>query len=378
MNGTKLPHDYKYKDGKPGDPVAPKFVTWSPSDKSNPAYKQGKKDEEKLRTSFANWMTHPQNPRFAMTIANRMWKRAFGAGVAEPVTNIDDPSNASNPELIKHLANEMVRVKFDLKQFMRIVYNTRAYQSEATTENIVMGEKYYFQGPMLRRMSAEQAWDSYMTLVLGQPDSYKAPLQDLYSKSVDLNLDTVDPQTVLIKYSAFRGMAAKERALMGGDLSMAGEDMMMEEKASKSTKKTEVAAATDGPGKIIEYEGMRLMRASEIQQPAPNGHFLIDFGQSPRNLIDGSTKVGNVPQVLMMMNGKAQKMLTSPESLIFRNMEKVRDPSEKVERMFLTIMNRKPTMNEKDIAKRVLGGGEDGYANMIWALINTREFMFIQ
>ena len=87
---------------------------------------------------------------------------------------------------------------------------------------------------------------------------------------------------------------------------------------------------------------------------------------------------GNVPQVLMMMNGKAQKMLTSPESLIFRNMEKVRDPSEKVERMFLTIMNRKPTMNEKDIAKRVLGGGEDGYANMIWALINTREFMFIQ
>jgi hypothetical protein len=95
-------------------------------------------------------------------------------------------------------------------------------------------------------------------------------------------------------------------------------------------------------------------------------------------LIDGSTKVGNVPQVLTIMNGKAQKMLTSPDSLIFRNMESVRDPSEKVERMFLTIMNRKPTMNEKDIAKRVLGAGDDGYANMIWALINTREFMFVQ
>jgi hypothetical protein len=59
-------------------------------------------------------------------------------------------------------------------------------------------------------------------------------------------------------------------------------------------------------------------------------------------------------------------------------MEKVRDPSEKVEAMFLSIMNRKPTMNEKDIAKRNLAQGEDGYANMIWALINTREFMFIQ
>lgn len=62
------------------------------------------------------------------------------------------------------------------------------------------------------------------------------------------------------------------------------------------------------------------------------------------------------------MNGKAQKMLREPDSLIFRNMEKVRDPSEKVERMFLTIMNRKPTMGEKEIAKRTLSSGEDGYA----------------
>jgi hypothetical protein len=374
----KLPHDYQYKDGKPGDPVAPKFVTWSPQDKNNPAYKQKKNDEEKLRTSFANWMTHPENPRFAMTIANRMWKRAFGSGVNEPVTNIDDIDQASNPELLKHLAQEMKRVQFDLKEFMRIVYNTRAYQSEATTENIALGEVYYFQGPMLRRMTAEQAWDSYMTLVLGQPDAYKAPLQDLYARSIDLDLTKVDAKTVLIKYDAFRRMQEKENALMGGGLNMAGGEGMMMEGGAKSAA-AEKTAATDGPGKILAYEGMRLMRSSEIQQPAPGGHFLIDFGQSPRNIIDGSSRIGNVPQVLMMMNGKAQKMLTSSDSLVLRTMNKVTGPSEKVERMFMTIMNRRPTLQEKEIAKRALSAsGEDGYGNMIWALINTREFMFIQ
>lgn len=161
---------------------------------------------------------------------------------------------------------------------------------------------------------------------------------------------------------------------------MAGEDMMMAggaRKASTSTKKTE-PADDSAQGKFITYEGMRLLRSAELPQPAPGGHFLTDFGQSPRNLIDGSTKIGNVPQVLMMMNGKAQKMLTSPDSLIFRSMEKVRDPSAKVETIFLSVMSRKPTVNEKDIAKRALAQGEDGYANMIWALINTREFMFIQ
>lgn len=378
-NMLKLPHDYKYKDGKPGDPVNPKFITWSSADKGNPAYKQSKSKEEKLRDSFSSWMTHPQNPRFAMTIANRMWKRAFGAGIAEPVTNIDDPDQSANPELLKHLAEEMKRVKFDLKEFMRIVYNTRAYQSEATTENIVMGEVYYFQGPMLRRMTAEQAWDSYMTLVLGQPDAYKAPLQDLYGKSIDLNLETVDAQTVLMKYDAYRRMAQKERELMGGGLEMAGDDSMMMDAAPKGGGKQTAAAATDGPGKILSYDGMRLMRASEITQPAPGGHFLADFGQSSRDLIDGSTTVGNVPQVLMMMNGKAQQMLTNRDSLVFRTMDKVRDPSEKVERMFMTIMNRRPTMQEKDIARRELSSsGEEAYSNMIWALINTREFIFVQ
>ena len=378
-NTLKLPHDYKYKDAKPGDPVAPKLITWSKSDSSNPAYKTSKtKKEEKLRETFASWMTHPENPRFAMSIANRMWKRAFGVAVNEPVTNIDDPEKSYNPALLKHLAAEMKRVKFDLKAFMRIVYNTQSYQREATNEEVPMGEPYYFQGPLLRRMTAEQAWDSYMTLVLGDPDKYKQPLEDLYSRSIDLDLTNpkLDAKTVLMKYGAFRGIAAKERALEGGGLEMAGEDMM----ANKGGKKTAAAPAdTMMDNKSLSYGGMVLRRAAEIEQPARGGHFLTEFGQSQRLVIDGGNKVGSVPQVLMMMNGKAQEMLTNKESLIFRTMDKVNSPADKVEAVFLSILSRKPSLGEKDIAKRGMeAAGGDGFSNLIWALINTREFMFVQ
>lgn len=387
-NTIKLPHDYKYPDAKPNDPVAPHFIKWSKEDEALPAYANNKPEgleAAQLRSTFAKWVTDPSNPRFAMAIANRMWKRAFGVGVAEPVTNIDDPNESVNPELLIHLADEMKRVKFNLKDFMRIIYNTRAYQAEATTEVIAMGEPYYFQGPQLRRMTAEQAWDSYMTLVLGEPDKYTAPLEDLYSRSIDLDLNNpkLDAQTVLVKYSAYRNMAAKERALMGGGLADAN-DMMAgtnKPKASKSTSTKKDAPA--GETMMMEnaslvYDKMVLRRAAEIEQPAPAGHFLIEFGQSPRNLIDGSSKIGSVPQILMMMNGKAQEMLTSNDSLIFRTMEKVKAPTEKVEALFLSVLSRRPTMSEKEIAKRALSQGDDGYANMIWALINTREFMFIQ
>jgi hypothetical protein len=132
-------------------------------------------------------------------------------------------------------------------------------------------------------------------------------------------------------------------------------------------------------GKILSYGNMKLMRASELEQPARAGHFLREFGQSERALIDGGSREGSVPQVLMMMNGKAQEMLTNKDSLIFRNMEKVTSPAEKVEAMFLSILSRRPTLQEKEIAKKQLGSnGDGGYANMIWALINTREFSFVQ
>ncbi len=379
-NMLKLPHDYKYKDGKPGDSVKPKFITWSAKDRSNPAYRQSKAKEEKLRLSFSAWLTHPENPRFAMTIANRLWKRAFGAGVAEPITNIDDPDASANPELLKYLAEVMKKVNFDMKEFQRIIYNTRAYQSEATTEAIAMGSQYFFQGPQLRRMSAEQAWDSYMTLVLGRPEAYKAPLSDLYGKSIDINLENekLTAKDVLIKYSAYREVASKQNALMGGGLDAADDSMMMSGGGSAAMT-ADSSSGGEGAGKFLSYAGWRLLRASELPQPERGGHFLAEFGQSPRQLIDGGSLVGSVPQVLMMMNGGAQEMLTNRQSLIFRAMDKIDDSAGKVEALFVSVMNRRPTEQEQEIAKREIDAqGEPAYANMIWALINTREFIFIQ
>ena len=131
--------------------------------------------------------------------------------------------------------------------------------------------------------------------------------------------------------------------------------------------------------KIPTYDGHDPhARLRSCSSPPAGGHFLRDFGQSERTLIDGGSREGSVPQVLMMMNGKAQEMLTNKDSLIFRNMEKVNSPSEKAEVIFLSLLGRQPTLREKDIAKRETSAGDDGYASMIWALINTREFCFIQ
>jgi hypothetical protein len=128
-----------------------------------------------------------------------------------------------------------------------------------------------------------------------------------------------------------------------------------------------------------ERGGQKLLRASELRQPASGDHFLQEFGQSNRELFDNNNTEGSVPQVLRMMNGSSTEMLTGRGSLISKNMEKEKTPDDKVEAVFLSILNRRPSLRDKDIAERVINsGGTGAYDDLIWALINTREFMFIQ
>ena len=44
------------------------------------------------------------------------------------------------------------------------------------------------------------------------------------------------------------------------------------------------------------------MRASELRSPMPNGHFLRQFGQSNREVIENSSKDSDVTQILSILN----------------------------------------------------------------------------
>ena len=64
----------------------------------------------------------------------------------------------------------MISLDYDLQALQRILYKTQAYQREASLEEPVPGAPYYFAGPILRRMSAEQIWDSLVAMTVEEPD----------------------------------------------------------------------------------------------------------------------------------------------------------------------------------------------------------------
>jgi hypothetical protein len=372
-NDMVLPDDYKYPDAKPGDKVAPKLVTWDRKDTNLRAYQDTKtKEPEALREEFAQWMTASDNPRFAMTIANRMWKRAFGVAVKEPVTDIDDPETSVNPPLLHHLTAEMVRLKFDLKAFMRLIYNTQAYQREATSYEFEAGVPYNFPGPILRRVTAEQAWDSCVTLAVGDKvDAFTNKRGEKYAAA--MNIDTSKPDTIA---DQVRG------ALMAMREAVAGQAKGKGKKAGKKKAMNRQSAMImeDEEGVLTRppmLGGLVLARASELPQPERDQHFLRQFGQSDRQLADNNSDEGSIPQVLMLMNGDAQRVIGSAQSLAVQTASALASPEEQIEALYVSFFTRKPSAEELATARQSLSGGLT-LSDLAWVLFNTREFVFVE
>jgi hypothetical protein len=373
-NDMVLPDDYKYTDAKPGDKVAPQLVTWTSQDKQLRSYRDVKLNEpEELRAQFAKWMTAADNPRFAMTIANRMWKRAFGVGVREPVADLDDPNASSNPPLLFHLTAEMVRVKFDLQAFMRLVYNTQAYQREATHYEPDAGAAYLFPGPTLRRMTAEQAWDSCVALAVGEKlDAFKSKRADSYASA--MKIDFSDPSKLEPQLRQAQ-MALRQAAAAGGQVGKG----KAKGKAKAMAKRMAMMEQEDAvPGTYPpRLGGLVLARASELPQPEKDQHFLRQFGQSDRQICDSSSDEGNIPQVLMLMNGDAQDVISGELSLAVKTAKAQTTPEAQIESLYVSAFARKPKAEEVAAAKEAFASGL-GVNDLMWVLFNTREFMFVE
>jgi len=391
----RLPKDYQYTDAKPLATIEPKAIFGK-----DVVVKAG----DSPRMVYARWMTSPRNPRFTKVIANRLWKRAMGLGLIEPVDDIKNNVKPSNPKLMKYLVAQVVGLNYDLKQYQRILFNTKTYQRKVTVSEI--GDKpYYFPGPVLRRLSAEQLWDSLMVMTIPQVDQRKGitrPTGRYTDGEYLINKDMAEI-LVLAKDEAKRRRAQVKYYTKTRDLR---KQMRV---AARTNDRDKLKQLRDDMAKIRRqvygaagerrlqraqnrsrrqrrktdprWKGFSrdLVRASEVTSPARPGHFLRQFGQSDRETIENASSEATVPQMLTLLNGPIYNQLLSRNSVLRRNLADTQSAEEKLEVIFVTILSRRPTKRDRQIALPTLKqGGNRAVADVVWALLNTRQFMFVQ
>lgn len=112
------------------------------------------------RERLATLVTAPQNVRFANVLVNRVWRRLIGAGFVEPAHDWEG-NDASHPELMNWLSREFVSSGYDLKHVTRSIMTSAVYQREARGKNRAAEPALrFFNAPDQRRLTAEQVVDS--------------------------------------------------------------------------------------------------------------------------------------------------------------------------------------------------------------------------
>jgi hypothetical protein len=384
------------------------------------------------------------------------------------------------PEVEARLEKLMVELHYDQRAFLAVIARTRAYQSAVTRGEFTRGEDtYHFPGPMLRRMTAEQVWDSVVALANHEPDARDRKREERNDRRIGVSHMACDAYlnfdgTKLVDMAYARLQAEKElqqretavkEAMItvkrNGDkakeIELRHQEGALDRERGETFVKdfimpvlTNLAQKKAGPDAKIsvdetykmnanprvlptetwkrlyvpgygpmpktaaqlaaeaQAEKQRLaalagklgfsgkeqdafvtycerartewLRASEFESPSPRGHFLRTMGQSDRDFVENANPNASIPQALALMNGDlvSAKGLLSPYSPLKLFVSKSPASDAQVDAVYLALLARRPTPQEKSVWTKAAGRGLTSTDDLIYALMNTKQFIFIQ
>ncbi len=382
----KLPEDYQYRDGKPGEVIQPETLFGEKVSNVAPG---------KRRDAFAAWLTSRDNPYFTKVIANRLWDRVFGHGLVDPLDDWNDDSTSAHPEILAYLETTMKGANYDLRQFLRILYRTRLFQRSCLVEEPDMGVPLAFRGPVLTRMSAEQLHDSFLVLFHGEVEESSntfAKSWDAYRVQVTSLLEAEPKQLMVLGEAAQQGeqlfraaqsdLRAAQRAIADADSGDA---------RAKAQREFQDARRADGEARRQSdpVKGMQRgkksggkngngnLRASEQPAPFNPGSLVQEFGGSDRQTPSSAHTEATVPQALALLNNFKTDPLANKKSLLGQALDQLDSPDEKLDLLFITLFSQHPAPQDK---QRFLAHAKDPAAlrDLTRAMLTSSRFLFIQ
>jgi len=124
------------------------------------------------RAVLAEWLTAPDNPYFPRNIANIVWAHFMGVGIVEPVDDMRLSNPPSNAALLDALAERLRGSHYDLRDLVRLITNSRAYQRATIPNDSNRLDERNFSRALIRRLRAEVLLD-VLALQTGTPEKFK-------------------------------------------------------------------------------------------------------------------------------------------------------------------------------------------------------------
>jgi hypothetical protein len=273
---------------------------------------------EDPRIEFSDWLIGSNI--FSQNMVNRIWYWLLGRGLIHEADDIRDDNPPQNQQLLDFLAKELVDSGYDMRHIYRIILNSKTYQlssihNEGNLDDISNFSHYY-----VRRLDAEVLIDA-ICQITGTHESYSSQIPEPF---------TFIPENQ-------RSIKLADGSITSPFLDLYGR-----------------------PPRDTGYESER----NNIPSASQKLH-LLNSTHIQQKIISNKQLLG--------MRYRNQKNKKKPK------VEWV-TPDKAIEEMYLVILSRYPSAKETNAALGYIRDSGlsrwDASVDIIWALLNTKEFIF--
>jgi hypothetical protein len=282
------------------------------------------------REVFADWLVTPKNRWFTRAIANRLWGWIMGRGIVHEPDDIRDDNPPSNPALLAYLEKEMIAGHYDMKRFMRLVFNSKTYQFSSMPKATTPEAEANFASYALRRLDAEVLID-VINKVTGATDLYTSPIPE-----------------------PFTYIPENKPAVAIADGSITSPFLTLFGRTARAT-----GMENERNNKPVPSQWLHLLNSSHIYRKineGPKMRTIIDSGRKPQEVVEELylTILSRLPTADEVKSleeyGTTQSVRQPP---VMKNGKSVKQPDK------TTIVKRR-----------------DDWVDIAWALINSAEFLY--
>ncbi len=342
------------------------------------------------RQPLMEWLRSKDNPFFSKAFVNRVWANYFNVGIVQPADDHNLANPPSNKALLDYLASEFIAQNFDMKWLHREICNSATYQRTWAPNETNKLDERNFSHAVPRRLPAEVAYDAIRTAAANDDDFAAArstvkgraisipgsggrPGQgnggtdyalSLFGRSIregncdcDRSSEASLLQTVYLQNdSEVLGLIASQK----GWFTQAKRELGLEKSKDDDKKKP------DGSSDVARLEAVRARFQKAIKK--------AEDRNDEKVLAYSKKELAKVEEQLAKLTAKPEE---KPAETAATPMAKDRIVGV-VKSAYLRTLSRLPSDDEMNRSVAYIESSSDpmrGAGDILWALINTKEFI---